>query len=142
MKKTLLLLLFIVCIKQTNAQEQWSINIYFEDATGATDMLTFGYDPTAGEYLDEIDPQFGENWQQIDTTKFNVYILKNTPPYYSPITPPIDTNIVLKKSPNKRNIPRSCMLNSIKVFANYKPFINPVLNSFISIFRSSIPDFK
>ena len=96
MKKTILLL-FIVCAIQTNAQEQWSMNIYFEDATGATDMITFGYDPAANQLADVIEPQFGENWQQIDTTQFNVYVLKNTPPYYAPIQPPIDTNIVMKK---------------------------------------------
>jgi len=104
----IILLLLLAGSIQTQAQEyippaqehpQWSINLYFEDATGAKDTLTIGYDPFADPYWTTIDEQFDEGWQWIDTTQFNVYILKyGTAGDMYPIYPPIDTDSVRKKS--------------------------------------------
>lgn len=85
--------------KDTCQEPQWSIKLYFEDATGAKDTLTIGYDPSAEPYTEIIDPQFDEDWEQIDTTKFNVYIQKfGIPGDTYPEWPPIDTDMVRKKS--------------------------------------------
>ncbi len=81
----------------TYEEPQWKMHFYFEDATGVKDTLTIGYDPTAHRYIEEMDIQFGEVWEEIDTTQFNVYIYKdNGTDFYYPTTPPIDTNLVTK----------------------------------------------
>jgi len=82
MKKLLIFFTLLLTIgqvfaqKQTFDEPQWKMNIYFEDATGAKDTLTIGYDPSAQQAPEEIDPQFDEDWEQIDTTQFNVYMYK------------------------------------------------------------------
>ena len=93
-----LFLLFAITVysqKQTYDEPQWKIRLFFEDATGAKDTLTVGYDPTASIYLDEYEPQFGEVFKQVDTTKFNVYTRKFGQ-YSSPAYPPINTNMLMK----------------------------------------------
>jgi hypothetical protein len=68
-------MLFGEAYGQKYQSPQWEMPLCFEDATGARDTLWFGYDPTAGLYGEDIDPQFNEDWQWIDTSLFNVYFL-------------------------------------------------------------------
>jgi hypothetical protein len=102
LKSIIWLGLIFRCIEfsgQTIEEPQWQMNFYFEDATGARDTLTLGYDPSADPYWTFIDYQYNEGWQWIDTTKFNVYILKyGTGGDMYPVYPPIDTDSVRKKS--------------------------------------------
>ncbi len=81
-------------------EPQWKMNFYFQDGTGAKDTLSIGYDSSANQYSSQIDPQFDEGWQQIDTTQFNVYIYKyaETGSGMYPTYPPIDIDIVRKTS--------------------------------------------
>ena len=78
--KFLLLVIFVSMTIMLTAQKyvdpQWQIPLYFEDATGAKDTVWLGYDPNAGEYGEVIDPQFGESWEWIDTSQFNVYFFQ------------------------------------------------------------------
>lgn len=54
--KKLLLILFLIPI-YTMAQEEFSFELYFEDALGNKDTVILGYDPNA---TDVIDITFGE----------------------------------------------------------------------------------
>jgi hypothetical protein len=76
--KIMLLSLFLITLLQMNGQSfqepQWQMPLYFEDGSGASDTIWFGYDPTAGWYGETIDPQFNEDWKWIDTTQFHVYL--------------------------------------------------------------------
>ena len=57
MKRTALLLLTIIFVQFSYGQE-FSFQMFLEDATGQKDTLVFGYDATA---TDSIDASFGEN---------------------------------------------------------------------------------
>ncbi|HIP48858.1 MAG TPA: hypothetical protein EYG92_07845, partial [Lutibacter sp.] len=91
----LLLAITVYSQKQTYDEPQWKLRLFFEDATGAKDTLTIGYDPSASIYLDEYEPQFGEVFKQVDTTKFNVYTQRNAGQRH-PTYPPIDTDMLMK----------------------------------------------
>lgn len=90
--------------KQTYDEPQWKLRLFFEDATGAKDTLIVGYDPTASIYLDEYEPQFGEVFKQVDTTKFNVYTQRNAGQRH-PSQPPIDTDMLMKTTITSWNKP-------------------------------------
>jgi len=96
-KIILLQVVLILCtLNLSKAQielPQWQIPMYFEDATGQKDTVWLGYDPEAGLYGENIDPQFGEKWEWIDTSKFNVYFFYR----YIPETYTAYLDTVLKK---------------------------------------------
>jgi hypothetical protein len=78
MKATRLILLFlplwlVPCTASAQRDPQWLMPLYFQDANGDRDTVYFGYDPEASYYPDVIDEFLGDEWIQIDTTKFNVY---------------------------------------------------------------------
>jgi hypothetical protein len=53
----IILFLTLALAAGAHAQEEFSFQLYFEDAMGNKDTVTIGYDPAA---TDSIDPQFGE----------------------------------------------------------------------------------
>jgi len=84
---------------QDFSEPHWKMKFYFEDATGAKDTLTIGYDSSAEQNPMLIDSQFDEGWEEIDTSEFNVYLYKDGEgSEMYPIPPPIDVNVVRKTS--------------------------------------------
>ncbi|HET8962356.1 MAG TPA: hypothetical protein VFM99_00545, partial [Chitinophagales bacterium] len=61
-------------IPGATVQPAWVFPLWFEDALGNKDTLYFGYDPE-GQNFDwpQSDSVFGEELENIDTSKFNSY---------------------------------------------------------------------
>lgn len=83
MKKIIISLgmLVILAINSLQAQKiepQWKIYLAFEDGTGQKDTVWLGYDPLA-TYGQNPDTIFGERWEYLDTSKFNVYVEYDPP---------------------------------------------------------------
>ncbi|NOZ45871.1 MAG: T9SS type A sorting domain-containing protein [Chlorobi bacterium] len=98
MKKVILLFCVFVLNGELFSQQdpQWVAPFYFEDANGDKDTIYIGYDSLAGPSILDIDEQFDEGWQWIDTSKFNVYILQY--PHFNPGPDHIISDYVRKKN--------------------------------------------
>ena len=101
MKKILvfLLLLFIVCLCQAQRDPQWLMPLYFTDANGDRDTVYFGYDPEASTFGN--DEFLGEEWIEIDTSQFNIYLF-SYPDCHGADCQPIHTTTI--KKTDVRNI--------------------------------------
>jgi hypothetical protein len=82
MKQLLILLLLLISnILPAQRDPQWLMPLYFQDANGDRDTVYFGYDPEASIYSSDADEFLGEEWIEIDTSQFNIYLWSypNTP---------------------------------------------------------------
>lgn len=86
LKKLFFVLVFIILCQSINAQTQqpqWKFPIAFEDATGAKDTIFFIWDSSATFY--GYDTIWGEYPINIDSSKFNVYMVIGDGLHYSKV---------------------------------------------------------
>jgi hypothetical protein len=119
MKKLILIfpLLLLSITMSAQRDPQWLMPLYFRDANGDRDTVYFGYDPEADDtytypYYNYVDTLLGENWEVIDTSKFNVYL------WSYPSSPAID-NLLLTDTVIKVDI-RSMFVGTYIGFCNGK----------------------